>query len=37
MKEMSLAARTRVLEKFSMERMVRELEGIYLEVVKLKS
>lgn len=32
--EMALAARDRVIEKFSMKRMVSELEGIYLEVIK---
>jgi glycosyltransferase involved in cell wall biosynthesis len=33
-KKLALAARDRVIEKFSMKRMVSELEGIYLEVVK---
>lgn len=32
--EMAQAARERVIEKFSMKRMVSELEGIYLEVIK---
>ncbi len=32
--EMALAARERVIEKFSMKRMVSELEKIYLEVIK---
>jgi glycosyltransferase involved in cell wall biosynthesis len=31
--EMAHAARERVIEKFSMKRMVSELEGIYLEVI----
>lgn len=31
--EMAQAARERVIEKFSMKRMVSELEGIYLEVL----
>ncbi|RIW13118.1 glycosyltransferase [Algoriphagus lacus] len=31
--KMALAARERVIEKFSMKRMVEELEGIYLEVL----
>lgn len=32
--KMAKAARDRVIEKFSMKRMVQELEGIYLEVLK---
>lgn len=32
---MALAARERVIEKFSMKRMVSELEGIYLDVIKV--
>jgi glycosyltransferase involved in cell wall biosynthesis len=32
--QMALSARDRVIEKFSMVRMVRELEGIYREVLK---
>ena len=32
--DMALAARERVIEKFSMVRMVRELEGIYREVLE---
>lgn len=32
--KMAQAARERVIEKFSMKRMVSELEGIYLEVIK---
>jgi glycosyltransferase involved in cell wall biosynthesis len=34
-REMALAARERVIEKFSMVRMVCELEGIYREVSRL--
>tara|TARA_R110002020_G_scaffold441097_3_gene651825 strand:+ start:461 stop:1627 length:1167 start_codon:yes stop_codon:yes gene_type:complete len=31
--QMRIAARARVIEQFSMERMVRELERVYLEVI----
>lgn len=34
--KMALAARARVIEKFSMQRMVIELEEIYREVLKVK-